>query len=104
MKPLAVCLLLCLLHGSPAPAAAQSAAMPGWVVPVLRLVSATHVEPTTGVVLSADGLVLVPVDFAAPEGELAWAAVSAIAGGTVCLFRAVDGMITRHDCVLPIRG
>ena len=44
------------------------------------------------------------VDFEAPEGELAWAEVSSIAGGSVCLFRAVDGMITRHDCVLPIRG
>ena len=44
------------------------------------------------------------VDFDAPEGELAWAGVSDIAGGTVCLFRAVDGMITRHDCVLPISG
>jgi hypothetical protein len=44
------------------------------------------------------------VDFAAPEGELAWAGVSEIAGGSVCHFRAVDGMITRHDCVLPIKG
>jgi hypothetical protein len=40
------------------------AGVPPWVVPVLRLVSATHVEPTTGVVLSADGLVLVPHDYA----------------------------------------
>ena len=44
------------------------------------------------------------VDFEAPEGELAWAEVSSIAGGSVCLYRAVDGMITRHDCVLPVRG
>jgi hypothetical protein len=44
------------------------------------------------------------VDFEAPEGELAWAAVSSIAGGSICLFRAVDGMVTRHDCVLPISG
>jgi hypothetical protein len=44
------------------------------------------------------------VDFEAPEGELAWAEVSDVAGGSVCLFRAVDGMITRHDCVLPIAG
>lgn len=65
-----MCLLLCLLHGIPASASAQSANMPGWVVPVLRLVSATHVEPTTGVVLSADGLVLVPADFAAPGDEI----------------------------------
>ena len=42
------------------------------------------------------------IEFEAPEGELAWAEVENLAGGTVCLFRAVDGMITRHDCVLPI--
>ena len=70
MRSLAACLLLCLLHGIPAPASAQSGAMPAWVVPVLRLVSATHVEPTTGVVLSTDGLVLVPADFAAPGDEI----------------------------------
>lgn len=44
------------------------------------------------------------VDFEAPEGELAWAEVVDVAGGSVCLFRVVDDMITRHDCVLPIAG
>ena len=44
--------------------------MPAWTVPVLRLVSATHVEPTTGVVLSDSGLVLVPGDFAGPDDEI----------------------------------
>ncbi|MEX1344561.1 MAG: hypothetical protein AB1Z63_07820 [Candidatus Limnocylindrales bacterium] len=44
------------------------------------------------------------VDFEAAEDELAWAGVFDAAGGAVCLFRAVDGMITRHDCVLPING
>ncbi len=44
------------------------------------------------------------VDFEAPEGELAWAGVSDVAGGSVCLFHAVDGMVTHHDCVLPISG
>jgi hypothetical protein len=44
------------------------------------------------------------VDFEAPDGELAWAEVSDVAGGSVCVFRAVDGLITRHDCVLPIKG
>jgi hypothetical protein len=42
------------------------------------------------------------VEFQAPERELAWAQVTEIAGGTLCLFRAVDGMVTRHDCVLPV--
>ena len=44
------------------------------------------------------------VDFEAPEGELAWGQAADIAGGSVCIFRAVDVMITRHDCVLPISG
>jgi hypothetical protein len=44
------------------------------------------------------------VDFEAPEGELAWAGVSDVAGGSVCLFHAVDGMVTHHDCVLPVSG
>ncbi len=44
------------------------------------------------------------VEYEAPEGELAWAAVSDIAGGSVCLFRARDGMVIRHDCVLPVAG
>ena len=49
---------------------AQAGSMPAWVVPVLRLVSATHVEPTTGVVISSTGLVLVSDDFAAAGDEI----------------------------------
>jgi hypothetical protein len=59
--------------GAEPPAAARvvvPAGVPAWVVPVLRLVSATHAEPTTGVVLSADGLVLVPHDFASIGDEI----------------------------------
>ena len=48
----------------------EDGSMPPWVVPVLRLVSATHVEPTTGLVLSANGLVLVPMGFAAEGDEV----------------------------------
>jgi hypothetical protein len=44
--------------------------MPAWTVPVLRLVSSTHVEPTTGVILSDTGLVLVPADFAGMDDEI----------------------------------
>ena len=44
--------------------------MPSWTVPVLRLVSATHVEPTTGVILSDTGLVLVPEEFADMSDEI----------------------------------
>lgn len=49
---------------------AQGAAMPAWVVPVLRLVSATHVQPTTGIVISDSGLVLVPAGFASRDDEI----------------------------------
>lgn len=48
----------------------QGGALPSWVVPVLRLVSATHVEPTTGIVLAESGLVLVPADFARAGDEV----------------------------------
>jgi hypothetical protein len=48
----------------------QAASMPGWIVPVLRLVSATHVEPTTGVLISDTGLVLVADDFASTGDEI----------------------------------
>jgi hypothetical protein len=44
--------------------------MPAWTVPVLRLVSSTHVEPTTGIVISDSGLVLVPEDFASMGDEI----------------------------------
>lgn len=56
--------------------------------------------------LGADGPEAVGerVDFEAPEGELAWASVSSLPAATACLFRAVDGMVTRHDCVLSIPG
>ena len=44
--------------------------MPSWTVPVLRLVSSTHVEPTTGVIISGTGLVLVPAEFADGSDEI----------------------------------
>jgi len=67
----------------------------------------TGLEEILGVAGSGSGAVTrigERVDFEAPEGELAWADVVGVGGGSVCLYRAVDGMITRHDCVLPIRG
>ncbi len=48
----------------------QGGTLPAWIVPVLRLVSTTHVEPTTGVVVSDSGLVLVPFGFASPGDEI----------------------------------
>ena len=74
--PTSMAMLLSWLLAVSAPGFAQSLergtrayivppdSMPAWTVPVLRLVSSTHVEPTTGVILSDTGLVLVPADFA----------------------------------------
>lgn len=42
------------------------------------------------------------VEFEAAEGEMAWASVADVGGGSLCLFRARDGQVVRHDCVLPI--
>jgi len=74
-----ICLCFSSLLLAPGPCFAQTPAqttlsqaepMPPWIVPVLKLVSATHVEPTTGVVLSDSGLVLVPSNFASVGDEI----------------------------------
>jgi hypothetical protein len=71
---LAVCAQTCMAQAvdprEDSLAYSGASALPSWIVPVLRLVSATHVEPTTGVVLSAEGLVLVPASFAAAGDEI----------------------------------
>lgn len=48
----------------------EDGSMPPYVVPVLRLVSSTHVEPTTGLVITDTGLVLVPMGFASEGDEV----------------------------------
>jgi hypothetical protein len=40
-------------------------------------------------------------DLPAPEGEIRWANFSDLGSGTLCVFRARDGLIIRHDCILP---
>ena len=61
---------LCLSH-DPAPTAASPACtLPAWIVPVRRMVSATHGEPPTVVVISPTGLVLVTDDFASADDEI----------------------------------
>jgi hypothetical protein len=67
MRGLLVLVLLFLAQ--PASAQATGAISPS-VVLVLKLVSSTHVKPTTGIVISDQGLVLVSADFAATEGEI----------------------------------
>ena len=44
---------------------------------------------------------LIDVDLPAPEGEVRWANFSRVGTGTLCVFWARDGLITRHDCVMP---
>jgi hypothetical protein len=44
--------------------------MPPWTVLVLKLVSATHVQPTTGIVIAAPDQVLVALDFARVGDEI----------------------------------
>jgi hypothetical protein len=75
VRPTLLCLLLALAgmaadSAMPQVTGTQSPPLPPWVVPVLRLVSATHVEPTTGIVVGAQGLVLVPASFAARGDEI----------------------------------
>lgn len=65
-------MLLALLTVAPALAQQAGTISPSLVL-VLKLVSTTHVQPVTGIVVSADGQVLVPADFlsagADPEND-----------------------------------
>ncbi len=47
-----------------------AASLPGWVVLVLKPIGLERVRPVTGVVISAEGLVLVPLDFAVPGDQI----------------------------------
>jgi hypothetical protein len=69
----------------------SAGSMPAWVVPVLRLVSSTHVEPTTGIVISGSGLVLVPVDFSSPGDE-----IIVLDGGTDILRNGRPAVLERN--------
>jgi len=42
-----------------------------------------------------------PVALPAPEGEARWTDFSDVGGGSLCTFWARDGLIVRHDCVVP---
>ena len=70
--------------------------------------SRSYEGPAGIVAVASQGLPMAQVGdltaFEAPEGELAWAQVVDLAGGSVCLFRAVDGMVTRHDCLVPVHS
>ena len=101
-------LLVCLWIAAPATwaqtvdsteeafAVSQGGDVPPYVVPVLRLVSSTHVEPTTGLVLSESGLVLVPADFASAGDEIV-----VLDGGTDIV---ANGRTARIERNLPMDG
>jgi len=64
-------LLLVFITGLSLPVAAEDEkSLSPSVVLVLKLVSKTHVKPTTGIVISDDGLVLVPAGVIKEEGEI----------------------------------
>ena len=66
-RTLAVLVFLCMTQTA---AAQSSVSISPSVVLVLKLISETHVQPTTGIVISDTGLVLVPAEFVASEGEM----------------------------------
>lgn len=66
-RALLLLLFLCLV---PVASARDDSPAFSSVVLVLKLVSTTHVRPTTGIVIAENGLVLVPADFASAEGEI----------------------------------
>ena len=61
-------LIICLL-AMPAAHAQQAGVLSPSLVLVLKLVSETHVQPTTGIVISDTGLVLVSEEFASGDGR-----------------------------------
>ncbi|MGA9572415.1 MAG: hypothetical protein WBS20_00565, partial [Lysobacterales bacterium] len=63
-------LLLIALAQTQAATAQQTVQISPSVVLVLKLVSKTLVKPTTGIVVSDDGIVMVPAEFAAEDGEM----------------------------------
>ncbi len=98
-----VLILLVLCLAQPVNALLAKPMSPSTVL-VLRLVSATHVKPTTGIVLSADGLVLVPADFISEEGE-----IIVLDGGTDILTngrpaKVVKRSVTGDLAVLSVDG
>jgi len=72
-----------------------------------HVLSANQVYTLEGIdewwaVMGGPGLTTyVDADLPAPEGERRWASFNSVGGGTLCVFWARDGLITRHDCIVP---
>lgn len=88
-----LCALAVLLAcAGPNQAAHASVFSEGPVVLVLKLVSATRVQPTTGVVVSADGLVMVSAEFISDGDEIV-----VLDGGTDISTYARPAKLVRRD-------
>lgn len=74
--------VLFVLCGGQLVAAQESTPLSSSVVLVLRLISSTHVQPTTGVVISDTGLVLVSSAFVAEQADSANVEIVVLDGGT----------------------
>ena len=97
-------LLLMFLAQTQAVTAQQTEALSPSLVLVLKLVSSTNVRPTTGIVVSNDGLIMVSADFASAEGE-----VIVLDGGTDIVSngrpaKLVPGSVSGGVAVLSVAG
>jgi hypothetical protein len=100
-RALLLSMTLCVAQAA---AAQQPVSMSPSVVLVLKLVSSNHVKPTTGIVISDHGLVLVPADFASGAGEMI-----VLDGGTDIVSngrpaRSVDPQATGDLALLSVEG
>jgi len=98
-----LCLSMCLslltmaLCVAQAAGAQQPGPLSSSVVLVLKLVSATHVKPVTGVVVSADGLVLVPASFVSETPGSAQGEIVVLDGGTDILSHGRPAKVINHS-------
>ncbi|MDH4020262.1 MAG: FHA domain-containing protein [Xanthomonadales bacterium] len=100
-RALVLLIALCL---SQMAMAQQAGSMSPSVVLVLKLVSSTHVKPTTGIVVSDSGLVVVPAEFASGQGEMI-----VLDGGTDIVSngrpaKALEQGVTNDLAVLSVKG
>jgi hypothetical protein len=84
--------------------AQETAPMSSSVVLVLKLVSTTHVKPVTGIVVSADGRVMVPADFVSAESE-----IIVLDGGTDIISHGrpaevIEGAVAGGLALLAVEG
>jgi len=102
--PYRVLLLLVMFAHLQTALAEQAAPLSPSVVLVLKLVSNTLVKPTTGIVVSNDGMVLVPAAFAAEKGEMIVLDGGADIASNGRPARLVDGNAPGEMALLSVRG